>query len=295
VSRPAVVQFPIYREYEENRQNANNAIVALLAGSTLAVHTLQLTEGSTHLLPEIFPAVPHISRFNLRPDAASKVLEHAGSHLAIVTVPYALAIYEDFVMKCIRWLINDVGLSARPASRSKPKSANMHERVADLVGGSFEAHEDVAEEVFHIFRLMRNCHIHRGGAASKELRRQIRGMSAPACSRWFDLTRRKTTNIVFSGRAEYSLFDVFSIFAITKELSRAVNRILKDNLSERQWAKICVQDYASETSRPPRSDDWGRGLVGYVSHRYGSAGLSSDALFAAAAQLGVWPDAQRRP
>ena len=295
MSRPSVVQFPIYREYEENRQDANNAIVALLAGSTLAVHTLQLTEGSTRLLPEIFPAVPHISRFNLRPDAASGVLKNAGSHLAVVTVPYALAIYEDFVMKCIRWLKNDVGLSTGPASKSKAKSANMHDKVADLVAGSFEAHEEVAEEVFHIFRLMRNCHIHKGGVASRELRKQIKGMSAPARSRWFDLTRRKTTDIVLSGRAEYSLFDVFSIFAITKELSRAVNRILKDNLTEEQWAKICVQDYASETSRPPRSDVWGRGLVGYANHQYGSAGLSSDALFAAAAQLGVWPDARRRP
>ncbi|WP_420625063.1 hypothetical protein [Candidatus Poriferisodalis sp.] len=100
----ATVYFPIYRRYKATRQQANNAMVSLLAGSALASHTLQLTEGSSRLLPEIFPAVPHIARFNLRPDAAADVLRSAGPHLATVTVPYALAIHEDYVTQCIEWV-----------------------------------------------------------------------------------------------------------------------------------------------------------------------------------------------
>ncbi|WP_419944415.1 hypothetical protein [Candidatus Poriferisodalis sp.] len=98
------VHFPIHRQYTTARQSANNAMVSFLAGSALASHTLQLTAGSDRLLPEIFPAVPHIARFNLRPDAAAEVLGAAGPHLATVTIPYALAIHENFVTQCIRWI-----------------------------------------------------------------------------------------------------------------------------------------------------------------------------------------------
>jgi len=41
------VEFPLFRRYESSRQEANNAMMALLAGSKLAAHTLQLTTGSS--------------------------------------------------------------------------------------------------------------------------------------------------------------------------------------------------------------------------------------------------------
>ena len=102
---PSTVQFAIYRQYNEARQGANNAMVSLLAGSALGAHTLKLTAGSDRLLPEIFPAVPHIKRFNLRPASAAEVLDAAGPHLATVTVPYAIAIFtaaEACLRRCVR-------------------------------------------------------------------------------------------------------------------------------------------------------------------------------------------------
>lgn len=293
MARRSAVQFPIYREYEHKRQDANNAIVALLAGSTLAVHTLQLTEGSTRLLPEIFPAVPHISRFNLRPDGAAEILRNAGSHLAVVTMPYALAIHEDFVMKCIGWLRSDLKLGA--AGTSQIDSSNMHDSLAAIVGSTYDASTGAKLEIFHLFRLMRNCHIHRGGAVTKVLREHISGMSSLARSRWFDLTHREPAKIEQSGQAEYSLFDIFAVFAVSKDLARAVNDVLHGGLSRALWAETCIRDFQSQTSRQPRSNSWGRGLVGYATHRYGSLHLTQDELFAAAAQMGVWPDSTRRP
>ena len=100
-STPATwVEFPTFRRYEANRQEANNAMMALLAGSKLAVHTLQLTSGSKELLPRIFPGVDHIAYFNLATDEATRLLLDTAHHLGAVAIPYALAVHEDFVMNC---------------------------------------------------------------------------------------------------------------------------------------------------------------------------------------------------
>jgi hypothetical protein len=88
------VQFPAYREYEAQRKEVNNSIMALLAGAGLAGNTLQLTQGSVRLLPEIFPAVPHIGRFNLTSEAATALLASADSHLSAMSVPYVLSLHE---------------------------------------------------------------------------------------------------------------------------------------------------------------------------------------------------------
>ena len=54
-----LVKYAEYRRYIEQRKDANNAMMALLAGSKLAMHTLSLTAGSERRLSEIFPRVPH--------------------------------------------------------------------------------------------------------------------------------------------------------------------------------------------------------------------------------------------
>ncbi|MBV9028989.1 MAG: hypothetical protein JO364_01500 [Pseudonocardiales bacterium] len=53
---------------------ARNAMMALPAGAGMASHLLQLTCGSKHLLPEVFPQVPHIGWFNLRSERADQAL-----------------------------------------------------------------------------------------------------------------------------------------------------------------------------------------------------------------------------
>lgn len=99
-----IAQFLQYRRHDAARIQANNAIMALLAGSHLASHTLQLTDGSAHLLPEIFPRVPHIRRFNLETSQARLLLLDAEVHLAAMAVPYMLAIHEDFANTCLKLL-----------------------------------------------------------------------------------------------------------------------------------------------------------------------------------------------
>lgn len=288
------VHFLLYRQYQESQQRANNAMVALLAGSQLAAHTLQLTEGSERLLPEIFPAVSHIAYFNLRPHAAAEVLGSAGPHLATVTVPYALAIHEDFVNGCIDEVSSILGAPPAAASGGAP-SATMHDALQRLVGVSLAPRSFVELELFHLYRLMRNCQIHGGGRVSPALQSYEQGLSPAAQDRWHQLTRRSTGAFVVRHQVEYRLLDVFAIFAVTKELGRGLNLLLHVGLTPSQWAAVCVDDYCQETLRVANSDAWGRGLIGYARHHYGVLGLTDQVLFQAAANKGVWPNPNRRP
>lgn len=294
------VHFPIYRQYTKARQNANNAMVSFLAGSALASHTLQLTAGSSRLLPEIFPAVPHIARFNLRPDAAAEVLGAAGPHLATVTIPYALAIHEDFVMQCIRWLRDSFRFPSPEAvpsikSWNDIDTSNMHEALAAMTGHALDKQGSADLELFHLYRLMRNCHIHSGGSVTNALRRQVLRLSDGARDRWRKLTRREVEALVSSDRADYSLLDVFSIFAVTKGLGRGVNALLQAGLTQARWAEVCVDDYRQESSRTRNSEAWGRGLIGHARDRYGAVGLSRPQLFLAAYDKGAWLDPDKYP
>jgi hypothetical protein len=52
------VRFADYRQYEQVRIEASNAVMGLLAGAQMAAHMLQLTEESDRPLPEMFPQIP---------------------------------------------------------------------------------------------------------------------------------------------------------------------------------------------------------------------------------------------
>jgi hypothetical protein len=108
-------------------------MMALLAGSKLAINTLGLTSGSTLRLAQIFPKVPHIDRFDLRTDVAARILDDAELHLSTMAIPYVLALHEDYMMQSARMLVNETAMS-----RSVHRALNaktMHEQFAGASGG----------------------------------------------------------------------------------------------------------------------------------------------------------------
>lgn len=244
--------------------------------------------------------MPHIARFNLRPDAAADVLGAAGPHLATVTIPYALAIHEEFVTQCIRWIRRIVDFPP-PGTVPSIKSwngidtSNMHEALVSMTGHPLDSQGSVDLELFHVYRLMRNCHIHNGGSVTNALRRQVQSLSNGAHDRWHKLTRREVDALVSSDRAEYSLLDVFSVFAVTKGLGRGVNSLVQAGLTQAHWAEVCVDDYRQESSRTRNSEAWGRGLIGHARDRYSAVGLSKPDLFLAAHAKGAWLDPTKHP
>jgi hypothetical protein len=158
------VHFEEFRILEQRRVAASNAIWAILAGSKIASNTLNLTEGSTRTLAEMFPTVEHIERFNLRSDEARGLLGDAEIDLCTMGMSYAIALHEDFVKTCLEWLL-PLGLISRSKLRDA-KTANVHEKLEVASGARMDADSLV---LFHMTRLMRNCHIHAGGSGSSHL------------------------------------------------------------------------------------------------------------------------------
>jgi hypothetical protein len=284
------VEFPAFRQYESTRQEANNAMMALLAGSKLAAHTLQLTTGSRQLLPDIFPGVEHISYFNLRTDSAT-VLVDTGHHLGAVTVPYALAVHEDFVMTTLA-LLEQFGYTRKAPGKAKGRIAawNMHEALYVTLGDPPPARGSSVVELehFHLLREMRNAQIHDGGSISPRLRQEVSDMSGPAATDWLRLARRTPADVISCGKLSFTIFDIFTVFATTKSLGRTLNTLLRDKLTTSQWAKICVEDYRAQSSKYVGSDQWIRGLIGHTALYYRAAGLTEQDVIDAAVEVGLW-------
>lgn len=279
----AELLYPEYREYLASRITANNAMMALLAGSRLAAHTLQLTTGSRRTLAELFPAVEHIERFNLRSDHAGDLLRQADQHLASVAIPFALATHEDFVMSCLAQLRQEGIRLVDHGNRIK--AWNMHEVLF-----STSNHQEPTEwlESFHLLREMRNSLIHAGGVAEQRLLQQIAAMGPNATNGWQRLNGQPPSGVVVGGRVRFISEHVFTAFAVTKRLGREVNAAMSSTVSKETWARVAVEDYANATRKIRNSSTWRRGLAGYVRQYYDTVGLAEADLEAAARSTGKW-------
>jgi hypothetical protein len=298
------MEFPAFRRYESTRQHANNAMMALLAGSELAVHTLQLTTGSSRLLPEIFPGIDHIAYFNLKTADAVDLLTNVGHHLGSVAVTYALAVHEDFIRNVLDMLSNpknhvqasnmheenkggDQSTDCLP--KNHVQASNMHETVWSTLGQPLPPSGScVSLEHFHLLRRMRNTHIHNGGVISPGLKGIPYSMSMPAAKEWRRLSHRTPEEVLQTGQLQFTIFDIFLAFAVTKSLGRVINNLLRDHVPVEAWSTICVDDYKEVSSKLVGSDRWLRGLLGHAAMHYAAKPLSEGDVIDAAVEAGVW-------
>ncbi|MEO3892118.1 hypothetical protein [Nonomuraea sp. B5E05] len=282
----AEVYFKAYETYTRMRVEANNAIMALLAGSRLAAHTLQLTNGSQKLLPEIFPAVDHIARFSLKSETARELLLNADAHLGAVTVPYALAVHENFVSVALD-LVRRAGVPLLSQGRHI-KAWNMHETLFRSLGSPLPVTQ---LSQFHLLRHMRNAMIHEGGAVSRQLIDAVNGMPGDVTVDWELLAGRHPQDIILPKTIAFTASDIFASFAITKRLGREINSALQIGLPSNVWAELAVEHFLEDPAsitRTRNSDQWLRALWGYARKVYGGLSLSESELEQAASAMGVW-------
>ena len=280
----AEIQFPAYRDYYANRVKVNDAMTALLVGSRLAGHTLSLTAGSTATLGQLFPAVEHIERFNLRSDLARDFLSHADHHIASVAIPYALATHEDFVMGVLKLLQSQGKTLLRHVKSAR--AWNMHAMLFEACGKP----QPESIESFHVLREMRNCITHAGGGVDQGLRDAMVDMGSAARSGWADINLGAAPEDIEDADGQLALTAelVFTAFAVTKRLGREINAALGQALDGLAWARMAVEDYDGQSTKPRNSAAWRRALVGYVRHHYTAAQISERDLETAARQLNRW-------
>ena len=277
------IRYPHYRAYVEQRIDANNSIMAFLAGAQIARHTLTLVKGSQLLLPEVFPNIPHIKRFSLKPDLAIAVLEDAEAHLGSMAVPYIQAIHEDFVTTGALVLLAEAGLVSSNDVDSA-KSATMHELVEEATGQAFGAE---FLRVFHLIRHSRNSVIHAGGRASAALANASQSQPPTVDALWLGITGSSRPTYKKGDPVALTLDETIASFAVTKRLGRAVNGALEVSLPRATWADIVVEDVRS-TRRFVGNDVQTMRLVGGTArHEYAALALNSSELEEAARRVGL--------
>jgi hypothetical protein len=268
--------FPEFREHQETREDVNSAIMGLLAGSQMAIHLLRLTEGSNHLLGEVFPKIPHIKRFNLTTSAASDILKSAEGHLGAMAVPYVLGTHEDYMKVCLKLLEKHLKINLGAAN---VRSAGQHEKLEANAAGKFDP---ASLEQFHLLRKMRNCTVHAGGLVDSALENHCRRMSAQGSSGWSRLTGYIPNFVAGSGgRVEFQHRETVAALAITKNLARQANVILQATLPRDSWGEIMMEDLDKiGPGLPKDANERKRKVRGYARFRYSALNFTEQELAA---------------
>lgn len=212
-------------------------MMALLAGSQLAINTLRLTEGSELQLSKIYPRVDHIRRFDLRSDLASTILQQAEFHLAVMAVPYVLALHEDYMQHCLAMLVH-----ARVIGRSRARNVSakrIHQIIADETAMSFDQ-DDIS--TFQLLRCLRNAFIHSGGVAGSELVEVRRQLTSAAEAKWKKMTGATLPSIAIGDTLRLGQGELIICLAVTKSLMKCANEILQYQVPLESWADRVIAD-----------------------------------------------------
>lgn len=273
MSRDPLVHFPAFRHHEASRQEANNAMMALLVGAQVSAQFLELSRNSPKLLSEIFPTIAHIKRFDLRPDDARPILRGAEQHLGAMAVPQALAIHEGFILDSLELL-------GAPSARA----FEMHDKLATRAQGAFDA-EMLSR--FHVLREMRNSLIHRHGVADQRLIDAISALTPAGETEWRQHAGRSPVGIQLGDRVTLMLGELVLALATTKALAREANRLLIAAVSPAKWAAVIIADHLQQTSGQLNPSTRRRAVLGLRRFHYSAVVVNEADLEAEAAARGI--------
>lgn len=143
----------------------------------------------------------------------------------------------------------------------------MHEAVFDTLQ---EPLPQVFLETFHILRLVRNEIIHNQGIARSTLKGKISHLSSSSISKWEKRNLGDSPQSLINPDNTLNLTTetIFTAFALSKELGRAINKALENNLPTTIWAKIVVSNYESKSTRAKNTSQWQKGLKGVIRQQY---------------------------
>jgi hypothetical protein len=266
------VRFAAYRDYTKKRTEASNALMALLAGAQMASHLLKLTDGSEHLLPDIFPSVPHIRRFNLSTDQARGLLNAADEHLGAMSVPYVLAIHEDYLRTCLTLLAQDCKCSPKAAGA---QAWALHGKVATAAGTAF-SHDSIVQ--FDTLREMRNCMIHAGGQADTRLLGHISQWTAEIAADWLAVAHNDPRRLRLGDKIRFSHGELIMSLAVTKRLAREANKLLQTTLSKAFWADLVMAELVAGDPAAARGSQALKKARGLARFSYRPLDLTDDEL-----------------
>ncbi|MET9288883.1 hypothetical protein [Nocardia beijingensis] len=264
-----VVKYAKYRSYQAIRIKTSNAMMGLLSGAGLAGHFLQITEGSNSLLPDVFPNVPHIHRFNLSTSSARQILNSADTYLGAMAVPYILALHEDYLKSCLELL--EVANLCNSGAASNSRLATQHDLITTATGGNFSS---IARVQIDTLRRMRNCTIHSGGKVDGVLINDLSNWNPAVEQAWEKVAKRSPRNLAAGQTVTFGYGEMLLALAVTKTLERETNVMLQGALPRNMWADMVIQEMLENDPNAIKTTAGIRTAKGTARQYYGPLSLT---------------------
>lgn len=157
-----------------------------------------------------------------------------------MSVPYALALHEDYLKTCLD-LLHRAGLCSA-GTVANTKLAAQHPKVAQLTGGAFNG-DRIAQ--LDTLRLMRNCMIHDGGRADSALVNKVASWSTATETLWKKVAP-SLRGISAGDPISFGHQQLILVLAVTKFLSREANVLIQPVVPRELWADVVVEDVAAQ-------------------------------------------------
>ncbi len=218
-------------------------MMALLVGAQFASSSLALSSGSKNLLSSMYPSVPHIERFQYRPERAQKELAASEEHLARIAIPYALSVHEDFVSE-VKKDFEESNIALAFNGR-RWNAETMH----SILFESMHANPNIDLTEFDLLRRIRNSLIHSGGAVNEYLEEGFSELSPQANSHWAEVAGREPTEIIATGRVSLTAGEIMLAFSVVRHLSKVVHQGMLETLPRGFWLSDCIDGFISEYNR----------------------------------------------
>lgn len=273
-----------FRKFERARIDSNDAMMALLVGSRLGSHTLALAEGSPHLLGTMFPAVDEIQRFNRSIRDARALIQSAERHLTFMAIPYALAVYADFLIDSIL-LARESGLDHEGDDPTKVQLDTIHSRLAGALRVDLSELPATHLRLFELLRLIRNRIIHRGGTTGSRLRTHYRQVLHEEDRReWRRIADRELALGDSSAQLPLEAPELRAALAVTKHLAESVSALLDRQVPTAIWAREAVREYRLSVGGDIRPNEV-QSIVGFARMHYSHLDLADGEIQAALANI----------
>lgn len=245
------VRFAAYRQYLLQRQLVNSSVMALLAGSQLASHTLQLTQGSDRTMREIFPRVPHIDRFNLKSDHARALLLDAEAHLSVMAIPYILTIQES-LFDTFESMLTSSGVAV-PRTRMSTSPVWVVKKYWEAQNRSLD---QPSWQLFELLIEMRHDITHRAGTIGAGLIAKANALSPAAGALFVRMSKKSVPNFLLGEKHVLDHADMVVCLAVVKFLAEEGNTIMQACYPRDLWLRDMVDDMTAT-----------QGLVGNLAQR----------------------------
>jgi hypothetical protein len=129
--------------------------------------------------------------------------------------------------------------------------------------------------LFHMTRLMRNCHIHAGGSGSSHLEAHMRALSATQISAWEGLTQKPFAVIPENAPVTVEVGELIATLAVGKRLSYEVNLCLQAAIPRDEWADRAAGEYFGLVgAKSPKDPKALRSLMGYARPNFSALSLT---------------------